>query len=398
LLVLERALSGARAAKPLLSAAGDIPLVYAEELLQEAPFQPRKRSLDDALYLVYTGGTTAASKCVVQTHRMALHELRTYPDFGVLTCEDRILHHTSAFWGATCMGLFDLPWCCGACLVLLPRHGLTEVTRAIEERGITVAGLVPSLLDALDEKRCTSLRTVFTWGEPLRQATVEAWSSRVQLLDLLIASEYWLVLCADHRKPGFRPVRGARLTLLAHREEEVDSHSEVAPGEVGELYIAGPMVSAQGYTKAALNKGAFVDLLVDGLLVRHYRTRDLARWRDGALEYCGRADGFAKVGGKWLDLSSVERSLQQAGCSEAALLWDEVNKVRHACVSFSPGLKPLSATAAELQALLPPQTRREPWSPPSPGCSNARLRHGVCTFASSCQRDSAAKNSARVRV
>ena len=59
---------------------------------------------------------------------MALHELVTYPDFGVMTCEvpepsrtklaglcfrtvshrcfcpalqDRILHHTSAFWGAT---------------------------------------------------------------------------------------------------------------------------------------------------------------------------------------------------------------------------------------------------------------------------------------------------------
>ena len=38
--------------------------------LSEAAFQERPgRTLDDPLYLVYTGGTTAASKCVVQTHR-----------------------------------------------------------------------------------------------------------------------------------------------------------------------------------------------------------------------------------------------------------------------------------------------------------------------------------------
>eukprot|EP00913_Durusdinium_trenchii_P012681 g11908.t1 len=264
---------------------------------------------------------------------------------------DRILHHTSAFWGATCLGLFDLPWSCGACLVLVSQHGVSEVARAINERQITVAGLVPSLLDALDEKKCRSLRTVFTWGEPLRPSTIDAWRSRVQLLDLLIASEYWLVLCADHRRSGgFRPVREARLTLL-QAEEKIRTQRE--------LYIAGPMVSAIGYVKTSLNEGAFVELPVgaEGSPVRHYRTRDLARFRaDGTLEYCGRADGFAKVGGKWLDLAAVERSLQSAGCREASLLWDEKAKVRHACV-VPESSQPLAALATKLQALLPPQTR-----------------------------------------
>ncbi|CAE7337962.1 srfAC [Symbiodinium sp. KB8] len=120
------------------------------------------------------------------------------------------------------------------------------------------------------------------------------------------------------------------------------------------------MVSAQGYTKAILNEGSFVDLPgADGQLVRHYRTRDLARWtRDGALEYCGRADGFAKVGGKWLDLASVERKLQEAGCKEAALLWDEEYKVRHAVVVLTDAKLEcsLAAQVAQLEAHLPPQT------------------------------------------
>ncbi|CAE7931602.1 tycC, partial [Symbiodinium necroappetens] len=373
LLVLEHAVRDAAAAAPLLeSHANGAALVFADTLhsRQVAAFYERpqawgSRHLDDALWLVYTGGTTAASKCVVQTHRMAIHELRTYPDFGVMTCEDRILHHTSAFWGATCLGLFDLPWSCGGCLVILGRHGLAEVAQAIEQRHITVAGLVPSLLDALTMSRCTSLRTVFTWGEALRPSTAAAWCSQVQLLDLLIASEYWLVLCADHRQSrqsldGFRPVRGARLQLLSAQQEDTASPHHVSPGEVGELYIAGPMVSAQGYTKAILNEGSFVDLPgADGQLVRHYRTRDLARWtRDGALEYCGRADGFAKVGGKWLDLASVERKLQEAGCKEAALLWDEEYKVRHAVVVLTDAKLEcsLAAQVAQLEAHLPPQT------------------------------------------
>ncbi|CAE7816528.1 tycC [Symbiodinium sp. CCMP2592] len=374
LLVLEHAVRDAAATAPLLeSHANGAALVFADTLhsrqvaaCYERPQAWGARHLDDALWLVYTGGTTAASKCVVQTHRMAIHELRTYPDFGVMTCEDRILHHTSAFWGATCLGLFDLPWSCGGCLVILARHGLVEVAQAIEQRHITVAGLVPSLLDALTMSRCTSLRTVFTWGEALRPSTAAAWRSQVKLLDLLIASEYWLVLCADHRQSrqsldGFRPVRGARLQLLSAQQEDAASPHHVSPGEVGELYIAGPMVSAQGYTKAILNEGAFVDLPLgaDGQLVRHYRTRDLARWtRDGALEYCGRADGFAKVGGKWLDLASVERKLQAAGCKEAALLWDEECKARHAAVVLRDGKLEcsLAAHVAQLEALLPPQT------------------------------------------
>eukprot|EP00931_Biecheleriopsis_adriatica_P043691 TRINITY_DN24967_c0_g1_i1.p1 TRINITY_DN24967_c0_g1~~TRINITY_DN24967_c0_g1_i1.p1 ORF type:complete len:1534 (-),score=299.63 TRINITY_DN24967_c0_g1_i1:38-4639(-) len=383
LLVLERALENSAAAEPLLAASrSGTRLVYAEDLLTtkvgcegiQRPDEWGTRHIDDALYFVYTGGTTSASKCVVETHRMALHELETYPDFGVLSSEDRILHQTSAYWGATSLGILNLPFACGGCLVLITSNGTpAEVTRVVEKYGLTVAGLVPSVLSALEEERCHSLRTVFTWGEPMRPETISNWGRRVTLLDLLISSEYWLVLCADHRQSskdrlaGFRPVRNARLTLLdPGLDEDVTrlavGTKEVARGEVGELYMAGPMVSAKGYTKSALNEGAFVDLAVGpGSPLRHYRTRDLARWKpDGSLEYCGRCDGYAKVGGKWVDLTAVENNLLAAGCKEAIMLWDEGAKVRHAAVVLSEAAgssQTLTLCEAKLQALLPPQTR-----------------------------------------
>lgn len=388
-LVLDAALQGSAAAAAVAGAGAAWEVLDAAELLASSAPEtslpgPEGRSADDALFLVYTGGTTSASKCVAVTHRMALHELEVYPQISPLECSDRVLHQSSAYWGATSLGLFDIAWACGGCLVLAEGGaGPAEVTRAIRRHRITVAGLVPSVLDALEWENCCSLRLVFTWGEALAPATAARWAAKVALLDLLIASEYWLILFADHRaaldggsagqRVGFRPVRGAHLTFRAPDSEGAAAIvtgqacprevAEVAEGEVGELFMAGPMVSAIGYTDPARNVGTFVDLPVgpQGRLVRHFRTRDLARKRpDGSLEYCGRADGFAKVGGKWLDLASVEQQLRGAGCKDAALVWDENAKLRHAAVVLegaTPPARSLAAWVAALHPLLPKDTK-----------------------------------------
>merc|ERR1719487_1283320 len=102
------------------------------------------RSPDDVLYLVYTGGTTSASKCVAVTHRMALHELQTYPQFAPLQCTDRVLHQSSAYWGATSLGIFDVAWACGGCLVMTEAGaGPAEVAAIINKASITAMGVVP---------------------------------------------------------------------------------------------------------------------------------------------------------------------------------------------------------------------------------------------------------------
>jgi len=385
LLVLEDVLRSAAAlALAGLSTTAGAPIVANADDLLKAGTSARLpsqdvRCIDDGLYFVYTGGTTSASKCVAVTHRMALHELDVYPRIAPLDCSDRVLHQSSAYWGATSLGIFDIAWACGSCLVLTETGaGPVAVANSIEKASITTIGVVPSVLDALEPERCAGLRVIFTWGEALSTATALRWTEHVALLDLLIASEYWLVLFADHRerssgsmvgsgRTGFRPVHGVRLTLRPpdNKDSEEPASARVADvddGEVGELYLAGPAVSAIGYTDAVRNAGCFVDLHVDacGTVVRHFRTRDLALRRpDGSLEYCGRADGFAKVGGKWTDLAAIERKLVDAGCSDAALVWDEHAKQRHAAVVLKNGVmhQSLAQRASSLQRLLPKDTR-----------------------------------------
>jgi len=68
----------------------------------------------------YTGGTTEASRCVAITHRMALHEVATYPLIAPnMTQADRVLQQHSAFWAASTYGEFDLALAFSCALVFV---------------------------------------------------------------------------------------------------------------------------------------------------------------------------------------------------------------------------------------------------------------------------------------
>src|SRR5262245_28265747 len=81
--------------------------------------------------------------------------------------------------------------------------------------------------------------------------------------------------------------------------------SPVAPGDLGEIIIAGPNVSP-GYLNAPeANERAFFDL--DG--TRAYRTGDLGHLQDGMLFFDGRMDNQIKLYGHRVELGDVEAHL-----------------------------------------------------------------------------------------
>ncbi|CAE8641267.1 unnamed protein product, partial [Polarella glacialis] len=266
------------------------------------------------LCFCYTGGSTGASRCALVTHQMALWEVEKYPSVARLGRTDRVLQQHSAYWAASMYGEVDIALAFGCTLVFCEAFHQDEVVKAITTYGITCAGLVPSVLDALAPTMLPSLKLVFTWGESLEAKTARIWAQEVQLIDLLISTEYWLSLYADwtamgssafgeDSRPPFRIVAGTEVWLRPVVEElSADCYLIAASGE---LLVSGPMVSP-GYLDASRNSAAFVEARGRSW----YCTHDCVERRPcGGLVFTGRADDLMKVGGAWVDAREVERKL-----------------------------------------------------------------------------------------
>lgn len=105
-----------------------------------------------------------------------------------------------------------------------------------------------------------------------------------------------------------------------------EQHKPVGPGDVGELYIAGPVL-AIGYINSPEQTEQRFITLESQHGRRAYRTGDLVSLdSDGALLYRGRIDNQVKINGYRVELSEVESRLLDTGLvKEAAAAVHEVN-------------------------------------------------------------------------
>ncbi|SNB55512.1 amino acid adenylation domain-containing protein [Marinobacter sp. es.042] len=138
-----------------------------------------------------------------------------------------------------------------------------------------------------------------------------------------VVSEYRLGGPADHwpkLPPIGKPIDHAELLILDEQQQPV------AAGEVGELYIAGPVL-AHGYiNNPDQTLQRFVNLSGTEESKRAYRTGDLVSQNgEGELLYLGRIDDQTKINGYRVELSEVEATLLDTGLvKEAAVAVEEV--------------------------------------------------------------------------
>ncbi|MER7756589.1 amino acid adenylation domain-containing protein, partial [Kitasatospora sp. NPDC097643] len=283
-------------------------------------------------YVIYTSGSTGEPKPVGVPHTGIAALVATAARHQATDAGSRVLQLAPATFDVAIWEL--LTTFAGGATLVIPEHGhlIGEELAAVlgTERITHVTMPVPVLatLPAGTESALPELRRVHIGGESCPTELIRRWSAVVELVNgygttecsvATTLTEPLAETCAEDTAGQAvigTPVAGARVFVLD------EALGVVAPGVVGELYVAGPGV-ARGYVgRGGLTAERFVACPFGGVGERMYRTGDVVRWgAGGELEYLGRADDQVKIRGFRVEPGEVEGVLRGlSGVAQAVVV------------------------------------------------------------------------------
>ena len=243
-----------------------------EELLATASTEPVDEEVghEDICLIMYTSGTTGRSKGAVLTHgNIVWNSLNVLVDTDLAGDEVTLvaapLFHTAA------LNMSCLPTLLkGGTVLLESSFDPDRVLRLIERHGVTRMFGVPTMYDAMAaapgwaDTDLTGLRTLLCGGAPVPSRTVRAYLDR----DLAFVQGYGMTetapgaLILDRADAVSRAGSAGVPHFFTDVRVLLPSGEEAAPGEKGEVVVAGPNVTP-GYwnlpeaTAAAFRDGGF---------------------------------------------------------------------------------------------------------------------------------------------
>ena len=287
-------------------------------------------------YLLFTSGSTGAQKGVAVTHANVSHVLRAMVERYQIGCDDRLSQMFDATFDLSVFDMFGA-WNQGACVYCPPRAQLLNPDRYIREHELTIwfsvptAALLMKRFGSLQPGRYPSLRWSLFCGEPLPLELADAWAAAAprSAIENLYGPTELTVACTAYRwhpqrareesAAGLVPIGVPHPGMRARIVNE--SLEDVAPGEVGELLMAGPQCVPGYWRDEEATAEAFVRLRGEDEI--YYRSGDHVRRAaaGGPLQFVGRTDHQVKLAGHRIELGEVEAILrQEPGVHEAAAI------------------------------------------------------------------------------
>jgi acyl-coenzyme A synthetase/AMP-(fatty) acid ligase len=237
-----------------------------------------------------------------------------------LTADDRFAGILPVHFGASLIEVI-VPPRVGLPLVLVPGEDVMlpqALERVLSEEGMTASLMVPSLVRMVmgaspNEDPFPTLRVLVLAGEEFPSPQVRELmrrSQHVALFNLYAGTETMIRSIYRIDAPPGEHERLPLGTPLANTELIVlgEGGTPAAPGEEGELYVRGSMVSPGYWGDPEKTHAAFVPYPFQPELgARMYRTGDRVRIRpDGVLEHAGRADDQVKSRGVRIELGEID--------------------------------------------------------------------------------------------
>ena len=321
--------------------------------------------VEDVALIQYTGGTTGTPKGAMLTHQNLSANARQVnaidPHPGM---EDRILGALPLFhvFANTCV--LNRTVLNGGCIIMLPRFNAAQALGAINRSRVTAVPGVPTMYQALLDNPALAktdfshLRACISGGAPLAaelKARFEA-ATGATLIEGYGLSESSGVVSANPYegagKPGTigQPVPATRVALV----DKEDPSKPPAPGEPGEIIIAGPQIMKGYWQRPDADAEVFI---TDAAGVRWLRTGDVGVIdEDGFVRIVDRLKDMIAVGGFKVFPSQIEAVLYTHPAVKEALVIGIPDTYRgefpRAYVTLNDAAE---ATGAALTAWLNPQ-------------------------------------------
>ncbi|WP_331738450.1 amino acid adenylation domain-containing protein [Streptomyces sp. NBC_00069] len=291
---------------------------------------------DDICYAVFTSGSTGTPKLTAVRHEGWFNLMNWLKlEYGLHSGSHHLV--VSAFGFDLSQRSLMTPLFVGATQNLMATRNFDAMMayRLLRERDIRVVHCASSTLYLLVDWETArggdvlaKLDYVLFGGEALKVQRLTDWARREGNTCTLL-HQYGVAECTDvatsydlaDYRPGEHDVppvgKPAYNTDIHLVDEDLRG---VAPGEQGEICIAGASVGA-GYLNNGPENAKFTTIEVDGEPLRVYRTGDRGHVNEaGELIVLGRIDAQVKVRGMRIDPTDIERALARlAGVREAAV-------------------------------------------------------------------------------
>jgi amino acid adenylation domain-containing protein len=273
---------------------------------------------DKLAYIIYTSGSTGQPKGVEVTHGNLLNLIFWHRETFGITAADRASHLAGVGFDAAVWEIWP-HLTAGATLVLVDEHSRTSadvLTHWLVKERVTVA-FVPTILAepmlAKQWPKSVALRYLLTGGEALHRHPAAGLPFTVvnnygpTECTVVATSEAVSAAGSAELPPSIgRPIANTQIRILD------GDGGPVAPGQVGEIYIAGTSV-ARGYRNhPEATAERFLQDPLDPMAARMYRTGDLGCFLpDGQIAFRGRLDSQEQIHGHRVETDEIVCALNR---------------------------------------------------------------------------------------